>query len=329
MKKLVLMFIALFSMSASVFADGLTATLQQGDNMQAFYGQDALKQAYEAAQSNGAIITLSEGTFNPVESVEKSMTIIGYNALNSSYGYTKVGSAKILADNVIIEGVFFTGNVELGNISNCHIKRCYLDNQLTATETHTNTLIDQSVVKYDSAIGSGVNYVIKNSTLFAFYSKNTVNNKAQITNCVIWKWCSSYSSDSNIKQPYAIYMNNVLGGYNRSAAISYKCDTVSEFYYNYYVKTYGSSYGFSVSYPIDCINEGNSTYSSYQYSHSFPCSQTWDKMGMDGTVVGILGGTGFSKFPSIPRITSSTIDSHTDSQGKFNVKISATIGSNF
>ena len=52
-------------------------------------------------------------------------------------------------------------------------------------------------------------------------------------------------------------------------------------------------------------------------------------MGMDGTVVGILGGTGFSKFPSIPRITSSTIDSHTDSQGKFNVKISATIGSNF
>ena len=329
MKKFVLMFSVLFTMSASVFAEDLTVTLQQGDVMTPFYGVDAFKKAYEAAPATGAIITLSAGTFNPVESIEKSMKIMGYDAFGSTYSNTKIESAKILADNVTIEGVFFTGNVELGNISNCHIKRCYLSNRLTATETHTNTFIDQSFVQYDYAIGSGVNYVIKNSTLTAFCSKNTISNKAKITNCVIWKWCSSYSGDSNIKQPYAIYMNNILGGYNRSAAISYKCDAVSEYYYNYYVRSYGSSYGYSVSYPTDCINEGNSTYSSYENVSSSPCTKAWNKTGMDGTVVGILGGTGFSALPSIPRITSSTIDSHTDSQGKFNVKISATIGSNF
>lgn len=335
MKKLVLMFIALFSMSASVFADGLTATLQQGDNMQAFFGQDALKQAYEAAQSNGAIITLSEGTFNPVESVEKSMTIIGYSGFESSKTY--IANMKILADNVKIEGIYFGGNVELGRISNCHIKRCYLNSKLTSTETHTNTFVDQCVVKCDYAIGTGANYVIKNSTLYAFYAMNTVDNKAQITNCVIWRYFSSYSSDSQLKQPYAIYMNNVLGVYNYSSSgTTVTCNANSEFYYNYFVRTSvndNSPYRISVSYSTGCINQGNWYISSGStgrfYSESYPANQTWnDKKGMDGTIVGINGGSGFTQTPSIPRITSNSISNYADSQGKINVKISATIGSN-
>lgn len=42
------MLFAGWCMSASVFADGLTSTLQQGDKMTPFYGDDAFKQAYEA-----------------------------------------------------------------------------------------------------------------------------------------------------------------------------------------------------------------------------------------------------------------------------------------
>ena len=331
MKKLVLMFVALFSMSASVFADGLTATLQQGDNMQAFFGQDAFKQAYEAAQSSGAIITLSSGIFNPVESIEKSMTIIGYSGFESSK--TNIANMKILADNVKIEGIYFSGNVELGKISNCYIKRCYLNSRLTSTETHINTFIDQCVVKYDYAIGTSVNYVIKNSTLCGFYTNNT--NKAQIINCVIWVWCSGsgYSGDSNVKQPYATYMNNVLGGYN-SGDISYTCNVASEFYYNYFAKTYGGTDAYKISYPQDCVNQGNYSASSeyffyYNSDYRFPAVENWnDKKGMDGTVVGIKGGSGFASSPDIPRITSSSIDNCTDSQGKINVKISAKIGSN-
>ena len=79
MKKIIVLYVLLF-VSSIMLADNLTATLQQGDEMKAFYGADAFKQAYEAAESSGAIITLSAGSFNEVESIEKSMTIIGYNA---------------------------------------------------------------------------------------------------------------------------------------------------------------------------------------------------------------------------------------------------------
>ena len=37
------MLVVLFSMSANVLADGLTATLQQGDVMTPFYGENAFK----------------------------------------------------------------------------------------------------------------------------------------------------------------------------------------------------------------------------------------------------------------------------------------------
>ena len=119
--------------------------------------------------------------------------------------------------------------------------------------------------------------------------------------------------------------------------VRYKNDIkYSVFYYNYFVRTYileNSPYRISVSYSTGCINQGNSFVSSgtigRYYSDSYPANETWDdKKGMDGTVVGNRGGSGFTQTPSIPRITSSSIDNCTDSQGKINVKISAKIGSN-
>lgn len=65
MKKKLLMLVVLFTMSANIFADGLTATLQQGDIMTPYYGVNAFQEAYVAAQ-DGAIITLSSGKFNDV-----------------------------------------------------------------------------------------------------------------------------------------------------------------------------------------------------------------------------------------------------------------------
>lgn len=329
MKKKILVILSLIMMSANMLADDLTATLQQGTKMKAYFGVDAFKKAYKAAK-DGAVITLSAGTFNPVESIEKSITIIGTSAFNSSSYNTSINSTKIKADNVKMEGLYFSGDVELGNISNCHIKRCYLDSRLTSTETHTNTFVDQCVVYSDRAIGTGVNYVIKNSTLHAFYEMNTVDNKAQITNCVIWRYFSSSSSDSGIKQPYAIYMNNVLGVYAWNNNNTHSVNEGSEFYYNYFANSCTLNYNYSISFPTGCINQGNSTSYNVYYSESSPATgRDWNgHNGMDGTVVGINGGSGFKGIPSIPRITSSTIDNHTDSKGKINVNISAAVGSN-
>lgn len=321
MKKIVL-FMSLIMMSANMLAEEKTATLQQGSNMKAFFGEDAFKQAYEAAK-DGAVITLSKGTFNPVESIEKSISIIGYNGFDSSS--TNIANMKILADNVKIEGLWFVGNVELGKISNCYIKRCTLRGKLVSTETHTNTFIDQSVVISDYAIGTGVNYVIKNSTISSFKGMNTFDNKAQITNCVIRNYVSD---DLSLTQPYAIYMNNVLG-IRMYGKKTHSVNEDSEFYYNYFVKSESYTNDFTILFPTGCVNQGNSTsYNDYDISYPADGINWDDKKGMDGTVVGINGGSGFEKYPSIPRITSSSIDDHTDSQGKINVKISAKVGSN-
>ena len=47
--------------------------------------------------------------------------------------------------------------------------------------------------------------------------------------------------------------------------------------------------------------------------------------GMDGTCVGIYGGSGFSDYSSIPHIIESTIESDTDSNGKLSVKLKVSV----
>ena len=104
----------------------------------------------------------------------------------------------------------------------------------------------------------------------------------------------------------------------------------SEFYNNYFYRTTGSSYYteyyLNHSFSNGCLNNGNtssgssSAYSSYSYTGNYIIS-SFNQIGDDGTPVGITGGSGFSPYPSIPRVTSKQIDSRTDSQGKINVKI--------
>lgn len=321
MKKILFLLVTLSVMSANMLADELTATLQQGDDMQAFYGVDAFKRAYEMA-SDGAVITLSSGSFNSVDTITKSITINGYNAL-ASYSKSSVDHITILANNVKIEGVYFT-TITLGEISNCYLKRCYV-NYLRATKQHTNTLVEQSVIYDDYAVREGKNYSIKNSTLCCFRVSNTSSNKVFVTNCVIWywRWSGGY-------QPYGVYMNNALGVYDSD---KYTCPSSSEFYYNLFFKTYACKG--SISFANGCIQEGNEGSDPLIFTKYFSENLTYpsgeliiSSMGMDGTTKGIYGGIGFTAMPSIPRITSRTIDSCTDAQGNINVKISATAGPN-
>ena len=326
MKKILFLLVVLSAMSVNTLADGLTATLQQGDNMQVFYGTDAFKQAYEAAESDDAIIILSLGTFNSVLSIEKSMTVVGCGAFSSSKTIIS-GTMKIMADNVKIEGLYFSSSISVGAISNCHIKRCYLNTTLNASDTHINTFIDQSVVKSDYAVGTGVNYTIKNSTLESFYTMNTEDNKANITNCVIYYWAKY--DDSTRKQPHAIYVSNILGGYRKSYDYNFTCSTLSEYYYNYFLQTYCCS--FIPSFPDGCKYDGNEYGTSFSSTY-FPAlnSNNYGKLGVgiDGTEKGIYGGSGFKKESSIPKIISKTIPTNADEQGKINVTISATTGPN-
>ena len=333
MKKTILFLVAILLCSVKMMAEGLTATLQQGETMTAFYGVNAFVDAYNAAE-NGAVITLSEGQFNRVQYIEKSITVVGNMAFDGTgYEKTFLSTTYIKADNVTFEGINFTGDVYLTNINNCHIKRCKVDNYLYGYDntTHTNTVIDQCVINVECSIKYSKNYCIKNSTINYFNNCNPSTNIAYISNCFI-----CYFSRANYSytyyQPYAIYKNCVLGMDNAGiSSSSYVIDlySPSEFYNNYFYRTTTSSnytnYYHKHYFSNGCLNNGNtssssSAYSSNSYTGNY-IIHSFSQIGDDGTPVGITGGSGFSPYPSIPRITSKQIDSKTDSKGKLNVKI--------
>ena len=106
----------------------------------------------------------------------------------------------------------------------------------------------------------------------------------------------------------------------------------SEFYNNYFYRITSYSYytncTYKESFSNGCLNNGNTNSGNKSVyiseSEDFNGKYKIDSFGMlgdDGTPVGITGGSGFSPYPSIPRITSKQIDSKTDSEGKLNVKI--------
>ena len=310
-----------------LLADGTTATLQQGDKMTFFTGMSALQQAYEAASANGGdIITLSSGEFTAVTTIEKSVRIVGAYGLdpNDSYGTFIAGAVTVNADNVKLEGMYFKSNVTLAAVNNCTIKRCWINN-LKQSGEHTNTLIDQCVVKYDYAIETGVNYGIKNSTLDYFAAMNTTANVANITNCLVW-WFYSYDNN-NDRQPYAVYKNNILilenySSTNRTLTLS----SPSEFYNNYLYRTTISSSNYSSYYvtcnfSTGCVNVGNvysGETSKTNVTAVYPDTLSFT---VEGVTVGITGGEGFNKYPGIPRVLTSTIDAQTDDKGKLNASI--------
>ena len=335
MKKTILLLVAIALTSAKMMAEGLTATLQQGETMTAFYGVNAFVDAYNAAE-DGAVITLSEGKFNDVSSIEKSITVIGNMAFDvEGYEKTYLSSTTVKADNVTLEGIYFTGTVNLGNINNCHIKRCRIGSYLgyVSNTVHTNTLIDQCVILSEKAMYTSRNYCLKNSTIKYFYENNSSAHIAYITNCYICYF--SILRNSSYYQPYAIYKNCVLG--MNHTGTYYENSTTSlfspsEFYNNYFYRTTSSSnytsYTVKESFINGCLNNGNtnsgnkSVYisDSDNFNGKYKIN-SFGKLGDDGTPIGITGGSGFSPYPSIPRITSKQIDSKTNSEGKLNVKI--------
>lgn len=314
--------------SVFLFADGLTATLQQGDQMTPFYGVDAFNEAYQAADS-GAVITLSVGNFNPsITPIEKSLTIIGASAMQSDNQYnTNLNNITIVADNVTIEGVKFSNLVNLGNIKNCHIKRSYLTylRSLNDSSFHTNTIVEQSYVNREEAIKTGINYCIRNSYIGVFYTANKVNNIAYITNCYI----NNFFGGSGLV-PYAIYKKNILyHGYSGTTLYNdreFYVSSPSEFYDNvifYYSYNYSSSktYTYKLKSSSGTIFLNNFEVASTHTTTASGIPRPTTYLASDSTYIGPAGGMGVSDYPSIPRVVSKSIDSNTDTEGKLNISI--------
>lgn len=350
MKKLLVSLCALLAVCTSANAQGMTATLQQGDKMTPYYGPDAFIQAYNAAPQKGAIITLSAGTFNTVDSIMKQVKIIG-----NGYKDNKTvidNELYVKADNVTVEGVELY-LFRMKDTENLVIRRCKIfdiQNREGIIESykHKNTIVDQCIItSLDGAIGGGENYCIKNSIINSNYQGAKVDQQcAYITNCV-FILCVNFFHSCKYK---AIFKNNLISLHKTNdLELSSFCDSIGmECYNNVFVE--GTKVKFKRieggMYACESTIDPDTRWTTPELNHEE--TLTWKNntstnynavfgesdeenpllapiittiKGDDGTVVGPYGGTGFSVNPSIPRIADSKIDSNTDADGKLNVKI--------
>lgn len=236
MKKVLFTLVALVAATVGANAQGQTATLQQGDKMTPYYGPDAFVQAYNAAQK-GAVITLSAGTFNTVDSITKQVTIIGNGCVSNGEiestrisdktirhgGSDNLTSLIINANNVKIEGVYFSSNVYIRNVSNTLLRKCYFNMPLHGTHIHKSTVIDQCFINKLYALARGENMCIKNSFLNYLYDgigmendlnycrQNSANNPAYFCNCLIPHYFDYVDSTIQNFVCYGTYKKCILG----------------------------------------------------------------------------------------------------------------------
>jgi len=253
MKRLFLVVVACL---ATVYAQGQTATLQQGDTMTPFYGEDAFVQAYNAAKSD-AVIILSSGSFNTVDSITKQVTIIGNgsNVTQLKYknirhgGSEKVTNLIIKANNVKIEGASFPYGLYMRNVTNTLFRNCKIQ-ELHATNIHSNTILDQCRVTDLYALNKAENMCIKNSFILYLYGgentsssykkTNTTSNPVTFINCAIREWYSFYKAENYqlnyCYPPKGVYRNCILGQLNYSDENIWSgSDTLGKYqYYQHY-----------------------------------------------------------------------------------------------
>ena len=318
MRKIVFIIIALFAISQNICAQGMTATLQSGDNLKVFYGIDAFKEAYEAAK-DGDQITLSAGTFNALaNSVSKSVKITGVGAFEDT-GNTIIDTLYISGSDVRIEGIRLSNKLDATGSVNLIVTRCRVY-YLYASNNYTNPLFNECALLFPRFLKYARGFTIKNSTINTFNGNDNqdVTNVGNILNCVIYYY-------PNTLTPHAIYKNCLIG--RNASAYDYttiRCESPSEFYYNAFymdANSTWSSYDLKINYSTGCNNSGNVNLNKRSISVSFPANENNVGNGDDGTPIGIYGGTGFSKYPAIPRIVNKTIDSSINDEGKINVNI--------
>ena len=347
-KRFLLGVVLLMVGTSSVCAQGMTATLQSGESLKAFYGVGAFLDAYAVA-NDGDQITLSAGTFNsPTDALTKSVKITGVGAFEST-GNTVFSSLKVAAPNVRIEGVEISGYLNPSGSENIIVVRCWIG-KLLAEENYTNPLFRECVIKEPSDLNYARGFTIMNCTIKAFSVGNNRDetNVGTIVNSTIYEWNVTTTStnmynrsitNSTDTAPYAVYKNCVIGYKSYETYVINEFVTYislngyapSEFYNNVIFDSGG--YGISVNFEGGCINSGNKTTTALGLSASggistnyFPAKQDNLMNGNDGTPVGIYGGIGFSKYPAIPRIMSTAIDGYTNDEGKINVKVEVTVG---
>ncbi len=318
MKKTLLFIIAFCCtvVAGAQSTDEISAILQHGDEVSVYKGSTGFKQAYNAA-SDGDVITLSRGSFDPVN-IEKKLAIYGAGfeeneetntAVTTINGSINVGKADPVIDGLHIEGVKINGNLAGTQIlKNYTIQRCYITGNMTFANTIENVKVKQCRIGGDLT-----------------GNQNYVANGLLISNCYVWGVINYFSNESivNIDHSFMGYVYNTYydyRDYNIYAQFLWTNSIIYNRGANYHMPTgnYATAKNCIVVNGAGTIRDNNIVENCYYVdladifddaadgvyteSRTFKLKDEDTYKGTDGTPIGPNGGDGWNKVPSTPYV---------------------------
>lgn len=311
-KSLLVVAICAFGINGAKAQDVQMATLQHGETVSVYYGADALKSAYTAAEA-GDQISLSGGTFNSVN-IEKPLKIYGAGAWTQDAAKNKyitylTGDFTIKqpdgVEGLHIEGICCQNRISCqGDITAMTFKKCYLNDLDLQNANTTNCNINQCwLIKFNPDDNSKI-LCVSNSVI-EYLKGNNAEATFSLLNCVVSNTSSTIVS--------AMFKNSVVYTYyiNGIATISYYNCIVSH-------NPSGIKDNVVVYYFNNSDWKGLLTNDFWHLADDHKNKVT----GTDGTEIGIYGGsTPFSQVPSNPQVTTKEVAAQSDSNGKLKVKM--------
>ena len=320
----------------------LVATLTHGDEITMYYGNGALYQAHNAAQS-GDIINLSGGSFASVK-ITKGITLrgTGIDDVSPTYlsGDFSIEVPSTETNRLTMEGIRCPGKITMsGDCSNPYFVKCRFTSLYSASFSMKNATFVNCIIGFCNLKGSGTlqfinsdvtlyelnpsGAIFKNCLIESNYNgtRNKYIYRSQIYNSIIYqtKQTSDIENSSSLSLSYSEYDFPSSTSCHNCLFIGYKYSIVRS--------DSGSSGNYSVHH--DDTNALTKVFKGYEdgdskwfYNYELTDEAKKKYLGDDGTEVGIYGGVlPYSSIPSYPRITKMNVANKTTADGKLSVEI--------
>ena len=219
MKKNLLSIVALCCtvVAGAQSTDQISAILQNGEETTVYYGQDALKSAYTAAQ-DGGVITLSSGIFNNPGAISKNITIYGIGWEKDTDGVIpttikgldyQTGDDATSLHNIVLEGVFVDGTINVRQTDGMIVRKSRFNTFNVNGNNAKNITVTQC---YGGNVGCG-NVDVYSLTFTNCYLTGRVTN-VKVGSLVLFDHCiMTYSNSYNwndYSHSRATYTNSII-----------------------------------------------------------------------------------------------------------------------
>ena len=341
MKQLFLSLVAAMMAITATFAQNtLVATLSHGENISAYYGSFALRDAMDAAVS-GDVINLSGGAFQAAD-ITKGITLRGTGIDDAAPTYISgdftINVPTNDANCLSMEGIRSTGNITMAGtfnspyfvksqfnafsyntnaaIKNAMFVNCKITNYFTMAGTSTSQFINSYISKFrndvsDNTTASFVNSILSPCTIqiidygsYRYVYRADLIQRSILLNCII-----CINGDNN-------------NDYNKlnSTSVATNCTCLGKSNPNVFFSANPANKGCGYSVYAQTFKDFNGEYSDSQTFELTEEAKTWK--GSDGTEMGLYGGYfPYNSTPSYPQITKMNVADRSTADGKLSLEV--------